>query len=192
MGSIALGAPEVIQVDEAYPGSLTELLRVPTLRSVRFHRFSFTPVLFQATAKASIEGIAFTKFELDVCSFSAGECAAIMATGLSRNTSVISISVVQCNNARVLNGALAAALPSNSTLRNLELGRQDSFDPDKSAIFPALGIKLSVHVGNLTYESLRIAMKDGLGMNATLKSLKLKEVMRRRFMVQGTFLSPHH
>jgi hypothetical protein len=64
--SVWLGAPKVRQADEstlAYPESLTELLRVPSLRSVRFHRFSFTPALCHATANALMEGMAITKLE---------------------------------------------------------------------------------------------------------------------------------
>jgi hypothetical protein len=141
--SVTLGAPVARQVDEstlAHPESLTDLLRVPTLRSVRFHRFSFTSALFQATANALIEGTAITKLEFIECFFFAEESIAILANGLSRNTSVISISVVKCNNARALYSALAAALPSNSTLQHLELGVQDNDDNDYlPAVFLVLG-----------------------------------------------------
>jgi hypothetical protein len=183
--SISFGAPEVRHADEstlANPGSLTELLRVPSLRSVSFHRFSFTPALFQAAVNALMEGTAVTKLEFKNCSFSAEESAARMASGLSRNTSVISI-IVQCDNARVLFDALAAALPSNSTLRRLELGQQGNADgPDcLSPIFSALGKNtglktLSVDVGNSIVESLCTAMTYGLGLNATLESLNLCNV----------------
>jgi hypothetical protein len=142
--SITLAASEVRQADESilvHPGSLTELLRVPTLRAVRFEHFSFTPALFRATSYALMDGTAITYLAFEHCSFSAGEYAAIMAAGLSRNTSVVSISVVHCNNAQALFDTLAAALPSNSTLRYLEvLGRQDGSVPDcLSPIFSALG-----------------------------------------------------
>jgi hypothetical protein len=119
--SVMFGAPEVNQSDEsilANPGSLTELLRVPTLRSAQFHLFSFTSALFQATTNALVEGAAVTKLDFISCSFSAVECDVTMANGLSRNTSVISI-IVRCNNARALFDALAAAIPLNSTLRIL-------------------------------------------------------------------------
>jgi hypothetical protein len=100
--SVSFGAPKVRQVDEstlAYPESLTELLRVPTLRSVRFKNFSFTPALFKATANALMDGTAITNLKFETSSFPAGECAAIIATGLSRITSVISISVMHCTSA---------------------------------------------------------------------------------------------
>jgi hypothetical protein len=48
--SVMFGAPEVRQADEstlAYPESLTELLRVPTLRFVRFNSFSSHPLFFE-------------------------------------------------------------------------------------------------------------------------------------------------
>jgi hypothetical protein len=100
--------------DLARPESLTELLRVPTLRSVCFEYFSFTPALFQATANAFIGGVAVTQLEFSDCSFSAGECAVMMATGLGRNKSVTRIRVVLPSDG-TLNRALATALPSNST-----------------------------------------------------------------------------
>jgi hypothetical protein len=56
--------------------SLTELLRVPSLRSVCFDRFSFTTVLCQATANALMEGTAVANLEFSDCSFPAEECAA--------------------------------------------------------------------------------------------------------------------
>jgi hypothetical protein len=72
----------------AHPESLTELLRIPSLRSVYFRDFDCTPALWQATANALMEGTAITDLEFLYRSFSAGECAAMMASGLSRNTSV--------------------------------------------------------------------------------------------------------
>jgi hypothetical protein len=126
--SVSFGASEVGQAAEstlARPESLTELLRVPTLRFVRFKDFCFTRALCQATANALIEGTAFTTLEFKNCSFSAEESAAILANGLNRNTSVISITVVQFSNAQMLFDVLAATIPSNSTLRHLEVGRQN-------------------------------------------------------------------
>jgi hypothetical protein len=152
----------------ANPESLTEALRVFSLRFVCFHRFSFTPTRWQATASALVEGTAVTKLAYRECSFSAGDCAAIMATGLSGKTSVISIFIVQCSNARVLLDALAAAIQSDFTLRHVKLRRNDSDNSDGlSAILLASGKNtglntLSVDVGNSMNESLSTAMKDGL------------------------------
>jgi hypothetical protein len=118
--------------------SLTEILMLPSLRSVCFSEFNFTSALCQATANALIESTAITKLRFEECSFPAGESAAIMATGLCRNTSVTSISDTQWyNNPGALYSALAAALPSNSTLRHLELSRQDNTVSDASDCLPA-------------------------------------------------------
>jgi hypothetical protein len=72
----------------AHHESLTELLGVPSLRSVCFDRLSFTSALCQAAASAFMEGTTFTNLEFSECSFSTGECAAILANDFSRNTSV--------------------------------------------------------------------------------------------------------
>jgi hypothetical protein len=71
-----------------HPESLTELLRVPSLRSVCFDHFDFTPALCQATANALMEGTAITTLEFKVCFFHAEGCAVMMANDLRRNTSV--------------------------------------------------------------------------------------------------------
>jgi hypothetical protein len=130
-----------------------------------------------------MEGTAITKLEFISCSFSAEESTAILANGLSRNTSVISISVVECSNARVLFDTLAAALTSNLTLRHLELGQgeYDDEDLDLSPVFSALGQNtglksLKVDCFGWMDESLCTAMKYGLGMNETLESLELENV----------------
>jgi hypothetical protein len=189
LDSVCFGAPDVRQVDEstlAHPESLTELLRVPTLRFVCFNNFSFTPALFQSTASALMEGTAITKLEFSYCSFPAVECNAMMVNGLSRDSSVISIIAHQCNNAQALFDALVAALPLNSTLRHLELGRQNNdggqdvcpyLPPFFSALGQNTGLKtLKANVRRSTEESLRTAINDGLRMNKTLESLDLDDV----------------
>jgi hypothetical protein len=171
----------------AHHESLTELLRVPTLRSVCFDDFSFTRALCQATANAFVEGTAVTKLEFGGCSFSAGECAAIMANGLARNTSVSDIRVV-VPLGQGLYSALETALPLNSTLRKLSFvvnPYQDDPDLDDyrdwSSIFSALenntGLKTLI-VGDFRSmdESLCAAMQNGLGTNETLESLEIKNV----------------
>jgi hypothetical protein len=182
--SITLGAPVVRQVDEsslAHPESLTELLRVPSLQSVSFRYFDFTSALCQAAANAFMEGTAITKLEFRECNFFAEESIAILANGLSSNTSVVSIKV-QYTNSRALFDALAAVLPSNSTLQHLELCLQDNYDPDYlSPIISAMGNNtglktLEVHGNGWIDESLSTAIKDGLGMNETLESLELNSV----------------
>jgi hypothetical protein len=85
--SIKQPSPEV-ESALANQASLTQ----PSLRSVCFDPFDYTPALCQATAN-TLEGSAITKLEFINCSFSAGECAVMVATGLSRNTSVTRIKV---------------------------------------------------------------------------------------------------
>jgi hypothetical protein len=178
LGSVRLSSSGQ-QSTRAHHESLSELLRIPPLRSVCFDCFYFTPALCRATASAFMEGTAINKLDFSDCSFSTLECADIMANGLARNTSVSHIKVV--SNAspfdQTLNGALAAALPSNSTLQELSFHTLSSNDDpgahiDWSPIFNGLGRNtglktLLVDVHNSMDESLCTAMKCGLGKNAT-------------------------
>jgi hypothetical protein len=187
--SIRLGTQGVGQGDEtvlANPDSFTELLRVPTLRCVYFDHFSFTRALCQAAANALMEGTVITKLQFWNCSFSAEESAAIMASGFTRNTSVVSISVSGPSGGALI-GALAAALPSNSTLQDLSLleGRLVSV-VNMSQVFLALGSNTglkalqvgfsSVGMDAVMDASLCTAIKDGLEWNETLESLEVKSI----------------
>jgi hypothetical protein len=171
----------------AHPESLTKLLRVPSLRSVClsvcFSQFYVTSPLWQATANALMEGTAVTNLEFRNFSFTAEENATILASGLSRNTSGISIKVVSTFDP-VLYSALATALPANSTLRELSFvvdprGWADygPIDQDWSSIFSALGQNTGLKTLTVDFscsmdESLCTAMQNGLGMNNTLESLE--------------------
>jgi hypothetical protein len=163
--------------------SLTELLRVPTLRYVNFYGFSFTPALFQATANALMEGTAITNLEFTACSFAAEISAAMMTKGLSRNTSVTCIAIMSPRDG-ILCNALAAALPSNSTLTRLSLGlgwrindSHISLSRFLSALGQNTGLKTLIVQGSCSMdESLCTAMRNGLGMNATLERLELEHV----------------
>jgi hypothetical protein len=165
----------------AHPESLTELLRVPSLRSVCFYRFNFTPALCQATANALLEGTAITKLEFKRCSFSAGASAVTMADGLKRKTSVSHVKVTSSSD-QALFGVLAIALPSNSTLRRLDLHWQER---DDSAHLSPVLLALDKNTGVQTVlldgfgsmdEPLYTSMQNVLGMNTTLESLELKRV----------------
>jgi hypothetical protein len=165
----------------AYPETLTELLRVPTLRSVTFSRFYFTRALCQATANALTEGTKITDLEFQDCSFSDRECAIMMANGLSRNTSVASIRVMSQLDEDFI-CALAPALESNSTLRDLAL--VDGGQANLSAIFLALGKntglnELFIERCQSMDESLCTAMEYGLGRNKTLRELELHNISLR-------------
>jgi hypothetical protein len=159
----------------AHPESLTKLLRITSLQSVGFDSFYFTTALCQATANALMEGTAIINLMFKNCAFSAEGSAAIMANGLTRNTSVSYIEVESPFDG-TLDGALAAALPLNSTLRDLVLsGRTLDDDSDYSPVFFTLGNNTGLNILTLGAfgsmdESLSTAMKDGLGMNETLES----------------------
>jgi hypothetical protein len=148
-----------------------------------------------------MKGTAITNLEFIGCSFFAGEFAKMLTNAFSRNTSLLSIRVASKFD-EALNGALTAALPSNTTLQEISFGvfpanlslqqlsYSDRFDTDQldhsarldwSPIFSALGNNtglqtLSVEVYNGMDESLCTAIKDGLGTNTTLQHLKLKSV----------------
>jgi hypothetical protein len=168
--------------------SLTELLRLPALRSVHFRHFSFTPALCQGTANALTEGTVITDIKFSECTFSAGECASILANGFSRNASVLSI-IVQCDeNVSALLDALAATLPVNSTLQDLSFTSDDDNDDDDddvyvdwSPVFSDLGKNaglktLKVDGPYSMDQSLCTAMQNGIGMNETLESMELNHV----------------
>jgi hypothetical protein len=94
--SVWIGTTEPEQQDVSAldnPEIMTELLRAASLRSVYFHHFHFDHALCQATANALGEGTAITSLTFTDCSFSAGECAVMMANAFSRNTSLTEIDV---------------------------------------------------------------------------------------------------
>jgi hypothetical protein len=104
-----------------------------------------------------------------------------MASGLGRNTSVVSISVVGRWDVALI-GALAAAIPSNSTLRELSLRRSCDnvtnnvvhLSPVFSALGQNTGLKdVSLNLCGSMDESLCTAMTDGLSLNETLESIEL-------------------
>jgi hypothetical protein len=180
--SVELGA---LEPDEgstlANPETLTELLRVPTLLSVKFYCFYFTRALCQATANALAEGTEITDLEFEDCRFSDEECAVMMANCLSKNTSVTSIRVDESPFDEALKCASAAALVSNSTLRLLSF---EASHTDMSPIFLALGKnsgldQLIIKGCESMDESLCTAMECGLKMNETLRGLELHRIRLR-------------
>jgi hypothetical protein len=183
--SVKLSSSPEEEITLANPGTLAELLRAPSLRSVFFSEFDFTSALCQATANALTEGTAVNKLAFRECKFPAGECAAIMANGLSRNTSVTHIKV-RSTLEQALYDALAMALPLNLTLRRLDLdlvqrGFSDEDDRDLSPLIEALGKNmglktLTIHGFSSIDGFLCTAMTDGLGLNETLESLELEDI----------------
>jgi hypothetical protein len=158
--------------------SLTELLRIPSLRSVSFEHFSFTPALCQATANVFMEGTFITNLEFIGCTFPTKECATIWVNDFSRKASVVSIGAKGPLDV-ALSGALSATLPSSSTIRNLSFLSVSVVH--LPPIFLALGKNtglesLKVDLHGSTGESLCTAMTDGLQLNETLESLELNNV----------------
>jgi hypothetical protein len=83
-----------------------------------------------------------------------------------------------------LYNALAMALPSNSTLRDISCPRSsitsEHLSPALLALERNTGLKtLNVDVSSSTEESLCTALNDGLGMNETLERLELNKFPRR-------------
>ena len=169
----------------ANPESLTELLRVPSLRFVDFHCFYLTRARCQAIKHALMEGTAITKLVFRDCTFSDEEFAPELAKGLGGNTSVTSILVVS-KVGDTLNDVPAYVLLLNSTLQELSFDVEPSVDDsigqvDWSQTFFALGrntglktLKVDIH-GSMG-ESMSTAMQSGLGLNETLESLELSNV----------------
>jgi hypothetical protein len=171
----------------ANPRSLTELLRLTSLRSIYFFEFYFTRALCEATANALMEGTAFTILEFNNCSFSAEGSAALMGNGLSRNTSVSHMRVHGPMQDDALFSALATALPSNSTLRCLVLQRLwnseawwyralERPDHDLSRVYLGLGKNVGLKTLEVDSFVLCTGLIAGVGLNETLEHLKLKKV----------------
>jgi mRNA-degrading endonuclease toxin of MazEF toxin-antitoxin module len=178
--SLYLSAPPEDGITLANPETLSELLRVPSLQFVCFYRFHFTRTLCHATANALMEGTAVATLKFKECSFSAGECTAIMANGLARNTSVSYVRVERHRDVALFS-VLATALHSNSTLLRLDFQQlNDDVYPDLSPLFLALGKNTGLKTLRYSFgsmdESLCTAMQNGLGINETLESLILYHV----------------
>jgi hypothetical protein len=165
----------------ANPETLTELLCVPSLRSVKFSRFYFTRALCQATANALAKGTNIIDLDFNDCKFSDGDCAIMMTDGLSKNRSVANIRVDEAPFYGVLKCAVAAALALNSTLRLLSF---EDWHPNLSPLFLALGQNtglncLFIEKCQSMDESLCTAMEYGLGTNETLRELELHDISLR-------------
>jgi hypothetical protein len=164
------------------PESMTELLRVPSLRSVVFCDFSFTDALCEATANALKEGSAVTYLNLDRCSFPTGGREKI-ASALKRNTRLNTFKIRSVSINEAFCDAMAAALLSNATLQELivlNTGRCNPIGVWVASLFLALGM-------NKTLKSLVIfgfdfagelcpALQDGLEKNSTLQRIELQNV----------------
>jgi hypothetical protein len=163
-----------------FPKSLTKLLMKPTLWSICFSQVFFTRALCHAVANALMKSSTVTHLEFGDCKFSTYGSDRILGTGLGRNTSVDSISIVGRMDIGIIN-ALAMALPSNTRLRDLSFVRSCFIDVHLSLIFSALGKNkalkvLKIDVNGPMQEGLCTAMNDGFAMNKTLQTLEFHHV----------------
>jgi hypothetical protein len=161
---------------------LTELLRAPALRFVRFDTFCFTNLLCHATANAlekgsSIDSITFD----DDCSFPDGGKATI-ANALKINASVTHVKFVDdCD--EPFCHTLAAVLLCNSTLQHLTFRLpRGAYGRWLSSIFLSLGMNttlksLAVNIRDEFGNELCAAITSGLGMNSTLEELSLYDMV---------------
>jgi hypothetical protein len=156
--------------------ALTELLRVPALRSVLFYGFHFTDALCHATANALEEGSSIIDITFDNhCSFPDGG-RAIIANALKKNASVTNIRFLDdCD--EPLCATLASVLLSNSTLQNLTV-HNATLDNGEwfSSIFLSLGMNttlksLTTKIGDKFGDELCTAIRSGLEKNTTLEEM---------------------
>jgi hypothetical protein len=161
---------------------LTELLRKPALRFVRFSDFYFTNALCHATAKALEEGSSVTDISFDYeCSFPDGG-RAVVVNALKANATVNDVGFFGAFDEPFFN-TLAAVLLCNSTLQNLtvhtaSLASVRWFSP----IFLSLGMNttlksLTAEISDEYGDELCAAMRRGLAKNSTLKELSLANMV---------------
>jgi hypothetical protein len=156
---------------------LTELLRVPALRSIVFDDFSFAYALCHAVANALEEGSLVTDITIDSdCTFPDGG-AAIIANALKTNASVTDVNFRSDFNDHFFN-ILAAVLLCNSTLRNLTVHARTARGRWFSSIFLSLGLNttlksLHVSICDKFGDNLCAAITSGLAKNSTLEELSL-------------------
>jgi hypothetical protein len=161
--------------------SLTDLLRAPALRSVKFTRFYFTDALCHATATALEEGSSVIDIGFEYgCSFPDGGTA-IIVSALKRNASVTDATFCDEYFDDIVCSALAAVLLRNSTLQNLTLMAVTRAG-DVFSIFLSLGMnttlkKLFVSICDEFGDELCAAIRSGLAKNSTLEELALANIV---------------
>jgi hypothetical protein len=165
---------------EVNPEPLTELLRAPALRFVRFDNSSFINALCHAVANGLEDGSSITNISFESsCSFPDGG-KAIIANALKRNASVTSVDF---DGDETFFNTLAVVLLSKSTLQNLivyaaTLARGRWF----SSIFISLGMNttlksLTAGISDKFGDELCTAIRNGLTKNSTLEELSLDDMV---------------
>jgi hypothetical protein len=163
------------------PESLTDLLRTPALRSVKFDGFSFTNALCHAVANALEEGSPVTDITFESCPFPVGGVA-IIANALNTNASVTAV-IFRSDVAEPFFNNLAAVLLCNSTLQYLNVHAATRASGRWfSSIFLSLGMNttlksLSVGISDEFGDELCAAIRSGLAKNSTLEKLSLHHMV---------------
>jgi hypothetical protein len=169
------------QRDLVNPEPLTELLRAPALRCVRFDAFYFTNALCHATANALEEGSSIIDITFDdECSFPDGG-RAIIANALKRNVSVTDVKFLGDFDEPFCI-TLTAVLICNSTLQNLSVHTATRASCKWfSSMFLSLGMNttlksLAVRIVDKFGDELCAAIRNGLAKNSTLEKLSLYDM----------------
>jgi hypothetical protein len=164
------------------PDNMTEFLRAPSLRVVKFRKFCFTSSLCQAIAMALKQGSSITSLNLHECSFPEGGSEQI-ASALKENGTLKTLKITPFLDSihHEFYGAMATSLQSNSTLQELSIRYLGTTSPTSvclSSLFLALGMnkrlrKLHLSGFSSVGGSLIPALRQGLGKNSTLEILEL-------------------
>jgi hypothetical protein len=188
----------------ANPESLTELSRLPSLRSVCFNHFYFTRALCEATATALMEGTAVTKLEFRDCSFSGARVDwSPIFLAMGNNTGLKSLIVNVCCGSmdESLCSAMQNGLGTNATLESLELSnirlRDDKGDLwcrafsflRTSKALKSLKVGVQHGATNSCLSAFHIDIVAMLEENASLESLSIP--CRNAFKIKAKELFVH-
>jgi hypothetical protein len=165
-----------------FPENMTEFLRAPSLRVMKFRRFCLTRSLCQAIALALKQGSSITSLNLHQCSFPEGGSEKI-ASALKENATLTTFTITPFVDSihQEFYDAMARSLLFNSTLQDFSIRYLGITSPTSvclSSLLLALGTnktlrKLHISGFNSEGESLIPALHEGLRKNSTLEKLEL-------------------
>jgi hypothetical protein len=162
---------------------LTELLRSPALRVVKFDRFYFTHELCRATANALEENSSFADITFNnQCTFPDGG-GAIIANALKTNVTATAMTFLADWDESFCN-AMGAVLLCNSTLQNLTLRLPEEgvggmwLCPIFLSLRTNTTLKgLHIEIFDAFGDELCEAITNGLAKNSTLEELSLDNMI---------------
>jgi hypothetical protein len=195
LGHQNLGRDEEVPTFQSQE-SMTEFLRAPSLRVVKFRYFCFASSLCLATAMALRQGSSITSLDLYQCYFPEGGSEQI-ASALKENATLTTFKISPAPDTSIHQAfydAMATSLLSNSTLQELSikyLGRASPTGVCVSSLLKALGTnkmlrKLLLSGFSSMAESVIPALHEGLGKNSTLEVLEVLELIKG-----GSFATDH-